>query len=73
MKVNSTGNLTRFSDVPIGGVFSFQEKLYMKTDSIKEESCDFAVNSVSLCGYSFISFLQNDFVNYYPNANLNLV
>ena len=73
MKVNSTGNLTRFFDVPVGGVFSFQEKLYMKTESIKEENCDFAVNSVSLCGYSFVSFLQNDFVDYYPNANLNLV
>ena len=73
MKVNSTGNLTRFFDVPVGGVFSFQEELYMKIESVKVENHDFAVNSVSLSGYSFVSFLQNDFVGYYPNANLNLV
>ena len=73
MKVNSTGNLTRFFDVPVGGVFSFEETLFMKTESIKEENCDFAVNAVSLDGCSFVSFLQNYFVSYYPNANLNLV
>lgn len=73
MKVNSTGNLTRFVDVPIGGVFSFQETLFMKIENIKEEGYDFAVNAVSLDGCSFVSFLLNDFVSYYPNANLNLM
>lgn len=73
MKVNSTGKVVRFYEVPEGGVFKFSDNTFLKIEPLEPKGKDFPINAVSLDGELTVEFMQNDFVVYYPNANLNLV
>lgn len=75
MKVNSISKIIKFKNVPCGGVIyddmgSFLIKI---KEDIQSAEGDFRINAISISGDRFCSFENEEFVNYYPNASLNLV
>lgn len=75
MKVNSISKSIKFKNVPCGGVIyddmgSFLIKI---KEDIQSADGDFRINAISISGDRFCSFEDEEFVNYYPNASLNLV
>lgn len=75
MKVNSISKSIKFKNVPCGGVIyddmgSFLIKI---REDIQSVDGDFRINAISISGDRFCSFEDEEFVNYYPNASLNLV
>ena len=75
MKVNPISKNIKFKNVPCGGVIyddlgSFLIKIREDIQSIEG---DFRINAISISGDRFCSFEDEEFVNYYPNASLNLI
>lgn len=75
MKVNPISKYIKFKNVPCGGVIyddmgSFLIKI---REDIQSVEGDFRVNAISISGDRFCSFEDEEFVNYYPNASLNLI
>ena len=73
MKVNPSKTTINFDKIPNGGVFKYTDRFFLKMEPLEPKGEDFIVNAVSLDGDCTVEFQPDDFVAYYPNANLNLV
>lgn len=73
MKINNHGPRTDFNTICVGDIFGFRGSHFLKTLEFKEDGYEFPMNAVSLDGCSFVHFDDDDIVESYPTATLNLI
>lgn len=74
LKINKKPYLMKFSEVPIGGVFEFDDTIYVKIQDLTSDHFGVTFNVVCLSGeYTQVGWLELNYeVAYYPNAELIL-
>lgn len=74
LKITKMARMRKFSEIPVGGMFEFDDTIYVKIQDLEYDRSGVTFNVVCLSEeYTQVGwFRPNDEVAYYPKAELTL-